>query len=427
MRIQDIVNGADDQDDPANSWEREIERTWDAVLSEDSKGKLKSIKIAHQRQMRKRMKVSSDETVEKGMVRYLNLIIDFSEAMNDRDLKPTRKLATQKFVTSFIKEYFDQNPISQLGLIIGYNKIAQKITELSGNPLQQNRVLRDATNKHLHHGGEFSLQNALEYALASLKQIPPYGSREILVIVGSLSTCDPGDIYETIAKIKANKIRASVIGLAAQTYVCKHLTEATDGRHDVIMSQGHFQEVLMSHVKPHIIHSSQRVQRRWIRMGFPKKRTLNFPTICQCHKEFKYTGYFCPKCKSKSCELPTDCEVCGRTLVSSSHLARCYHHLFPTTAYEEINPDLPEEKMDQKNGARPEHNGSTLKLTERWTGHCFGCQDKLDTNECVVVQCPKCMQRFCVPCDLYIHESLHNCPGCLSTTTSGNNNKDVKR
>ena len=45
------------------------------------------------------------------------------------------------------------------------------------------------------------------------------------------------------------------------------------------------------------------------------------------------------------------------------------------------------------------------------------------TSECIkvflcyfssfqVYSCPKCSQRFCLDCDLYIHETLHNCPGC---------------
>lgn len=32
----------------------------------------------------------------------------------------------------------------------------------------------------------------------------------------------------------------------------------------------------------------------------------------------------------------------------------------------------------------------------------------------ISVTCPKCKQQFCLDCDIYIHESLHNCPGCES-------------
>ena len=29
-----------------------------------------------------------------------------------------------------------------------------------------------------------------------------------------------------------------------------------------------------------------------------------------------------------------------------------------------------------------------------------------------MVRCGECKQLFCYDCDLYIHETLHNCPGC---------------
>lgn len=46
--------------------------------------------------------------------------------------------------------------------------------------------------------GEPSLQNGLELAMKSLKMLPTHASREILIIMGSLTTCDPNDISKTI-------------------------------------------------------------------------------------------------------------------------------------------------------------------------------------------------------------------------------------
>lgn len=53
-------------------------------------------------------------------------------------------------------------------------------------------------------------------ACTSLRAVPEYGNREVVVIYSSLSTCDPGDIHETIAKLKKHKVRASVVGLGAE-------------------------------------------------------------------------------------------------------------------------------------------------------------------------------------------------------------------
>lgn len=51
---------------------------------------------------------------------------------------------------------------------------------------------------------------------------------------------------------------------------------------------------------------------------------------------------------------------------------------------------------------------------------CFGCirplapleGQSLAEEPGVVVRCSECSRVFCFDCDAYIHESLHNCPGC---------------
>lgn len=75
-----------------------------------------------------------------GMMRHLYIIVDCSDAMLDQDLKPTRQLCTAKLLEGFIDEFFDQNPISQMGLIAMRNKRAEKLTELAGNPKKHIKV-----------------------------------------------------------------------------------------------------------------------------------------------------------------------------------------------------------------------------------------------------------------------------------------------
>lgn len=116
--------------------------------------------------------------------------------MSLQDLKPTRLLCTLKFLETFIEEYFDENPTSQIGLISMKNKRAEKITDMSGSGKKYSKVLEDLSKLNLV--GEPSLQNGLELALDSLKIIPSHASREILVIIGNLTICDPSDIHQTI-------------------------------------------------------------------------------------------------------------------------------------------------------------------------------------------------------------------------------------
>ncbi len=50
---------------------------------------------------------------------------------------------------------------------------------------------------------------------------------------------------------------------------------------------------------------------------------------------------------------------------------------------------------------------------------CYACSADLmpqgvleQADAGVVVRCTECNLFFCYDCDSYIHESLHNCPGC---------------
>lgn len=67
------------------------------------------------------------------MMRHLYIIVDCTENMSQQDLKPTRLMCTLKLLEMFIEEFFDQNPISQLGIIAMKNKRAEKLTELAGS------------------------------------------------------------------------------------------------------------------------------------------------------------------------------------------------------------------------------------------------------------------------------------------------------
>ena len=66
----------------------------------------------------------------------------------------------------------------------------------SGNPrrhITALQKLKDRVNQ-----GEPSLQNSLELAMQTLRHMPSHASREVLAIFGSLTTCDPGDILQTV-------------------------------------------------------------------------------------------------------------------------------------------------------------------------------------------------------------------------------------
>ena len=65
--------------------------------------------------------------------------------------------------------------------------------------------------------------------------MPTHTSREVLILMGSLTTCDPSDIHQTITSLCLQNIRCSVIGLAAEIRVCQTLAKQTKGVYDVLL------------------------------------------------------------------------------------------------------------------------------------------------------------------------------------------------
>ena len=67
---------------------------------------------------------------------------------------------------------------------------------------------------------------------------------QVVAIMGSLTTCDPGDIHNTIQACKTANVRCSVISLAAEVRVYKKLAKDTDGVFSVILDDVHLRDLL---------------------------------------------------------------------------------------------------------------------------------------------------------------------------------------
>lgn len=388
----------------AYSWTKEYEKTWEAV-EEGVDGTLQSTLNMLGYHAKRRKLLEKPVNIKLGMMRHLFLIIDMSKSMQAQDLKPTRLQSSCKLLEYFVDEYFDQNPISQMGIIVTKNKKAEKISELGGNPKRHIKILQSLKSKDCD--GEPSIYNSLDLASQVLKHMPSHGSREILIIFSSISTCDPHGISSVIEVLQMNNIRVSVVGLSAEVFICKKICKMTVGKYNVVMDETHFKDILTQHLSPPA--ATVNSESSLIRMGFPHhqiSKTSNQEMVsqCMCHlgskttkKGLSMTGYFCPNCKSKYCELPIECKICGLTLVSAPHLARSYHHLFPLPRFTEI-----------------------LASQNTLSNCCYSCQKKIIEKN--VYKCEVCWKLFCIDCDLFIHEVLHTCPGCASSRQTQQNN-----
>lgn len=63
----------------------------------------------------------------------------------------------------------------------------------------------------------------------NVRDLPGHVSKETLTVMSSLSSCDPGNIFNTFEQLKVQSIRCSVVGLSAELFACRKLAELTSG------------------------------------------------------------------------------------------------------------------------------------------------------------------------------------------------------
>jgi transcription initiation factor TFIIH subunit 2 len=352
--------------------------------------------------------------LQRGIIRHLILVLDLSSAMSEKDLRPTRYLLMIRYAQDFVTEFFEQNPISQLGVIGMRDGLAVRISNMSGNPTDHTSAiqkLRESEPK-----GHPSLQNALDMSRAALFHAPSHGTRETLIIFGALLSADPGDIHTTITSLIADNIRVSIIGLAAQVAICRELVSRTndgdEGGYGVTLNEQHFHELLMAATTPPVTHSATEAASSLLMMGFPSRVVEPVASFCACHSKLTKGGYLCSRCSSKVCSLPAECPACGLTLILSTHLARSYHHLFPLVNWVEVSWKLARKSVQCFACQAP---FPTVPAREEWA--------KWEIPKGISVsgryECTVCREHFCIDCDVFAHEVVHNCPGCQSGSHVG--------
>ncbi|PHH78688.1 hypothetical protein CDD82_2911 [Ophiocordyceps australis] len=411
------------------AWEKS-KRSWETNLpDEDDDGVLKLTALEAER----RRRLLRDTTpVQRGIMRHMVLVIDMSFAMADKDMLPTRYRVTLGYAAAFVEDYFEQNPISQLAIVGTRDGIAVRISELGGNPAEHLERLRTLEDQEPQ--GNPSLQNALEMCRSALLHAPSHGTREVLVIYGALLSRDPGDIYETISSLVADRIRVSMVGMSAEVFICAQLCARTNDGHDghyrVAMDEVHLRELFLAATTPPITRSAH--------VGPPSLHMVGFPSLtiepagalafCACHNRPCREGYACTRCCARVCRLPAECPICGLTLILSTNLARSYHHLFPLRNWVEVSwadaarstvcfacqcpfPDA-SSRLSRSHAPADAHAQDASKHPQR--PDALAQSMPKGVSESGRYACQICACHFCIDCDVYAHQVLHNCPGCQS-------------
>jgi transcription initiation factor TFIIH subunit 2 len=420
------------------AWEKAYERTWESVI-EDEEGFLQVDSISRRRDEKAVRNASSSNAISSvlGLLRHVFIILDVSKAMLASDYKPTRAEAVRVAVKDFIKEFFDENPISSLGIIVTKDSQAVQISEMSFNPkrhldnideffnpLSSNSSQKGPSILSSTPSGEMTIQGSIEMALKILSFIPSYGTREIIFIHGAHSTCDVGNIYDTILWLKKSNVQVSVCSLPGEVYIASLIAKETRGKYFVPENYDALYKFLLLLCKPLPKSSYQNEIEGAFKMfhvGFPQL-LMNDPGLCVCHNQLRDRAYVCPRCNSRQCEIPNACSICSLQLIAAPQLARSYHHLFPVPMYYELlgsNAEItiaPISRISVQNqgtdGDREnEKTEQAMETISDSSTSCTGCTNPLLSNQPRYL-CPYCRLAFCVDCDEFIHNVLHNCPGC---------------
>ena len=259
----------------------------------------------------------------------------------------------------------------------------------------------------------------MEDASADLiSHAPSHGTREVLIIYGALLSSDPGDIHETISNLITDRIRVSIVGLSAQVAICADLCSRTnagdESYYNVAMDEVHYRELFLAATTPPVTRTAEQSTASLLMMGFPSRTLVpgGATSLCACHNKPFREGYLCTRCGSRVCRLPAECPACSLTLILSTHLARSYHHLFPLRNWVEVSwanaaqsvacfscltpfPETPKAKPSEQGGKEERTAAKGVSESGRYA-------------------CEVCHQHFCIDCDVFAHEVIHNCPGCQS-------------
>ncbi|EKD00781.1 component of RNA polymerase transcription factor TFIIH, Ssl1p [Trichosporon asahii var. asahii CBS 8904] len=355
-----------------NAWEETYKRSWDVVREDETGG----------------LQAAVDQLIARG--RRKRAVATITSAAHVRRRRPLglderQGLPSHPYLRSFVIEWFDQNPLGQIGIILLRNRLAQTLVPMCGNPQEIIEALAD--KRKLEPAGEPSLQNGLVMARGGMSHLPSTSSLEVLVLFSAISTADPDgsmNIHQVLDELVSARVRVTIISLSAEIKICKQIAERTGGRFGVAIDEDHYKELLWETIPPpaqtitapvtaNVREALARGGRQapgapkrppplgdLLVMGFPTRLPGAGESFCACHGLLKRGGYMCPRCGAKLCDVPTDCEVCGLMVVSSPHLARSFWLLFPVSKYDTL--------------------GRGVLTKEAVRAECFGCDAPFPTS-----------------------------------------------
>ena len=364
-----------------HSWVQWYQKSW-LEIEEGDNGRLINPEEETQRYVRSyRPAASAGMALKKGLIRFLYIVVDYSQAMRESDYKPNRAEFIISELTEFLAKFFAANPLSYVSIVAMRNGDASFVTRMNGQPNFQIKNLKQFVHAN-PPAGACSLVKAFGLILrSSTAEMPQYASREVVVLWGSLSSVDPVETpIVPFLTDQLSGVNTTVLSLSPEVFAVRKIASAN--QFHVALNATGFRARLAELLTP---KENSAVKPIYIKMGFPVKTFDQSKLVkCCCHKDLHNGLYVCPQCGAFVCEIPTNCPVCRLTLVDRDMLARVHRLLY----------DMP-----------PYHPADDVSTK------CKGCEEPFSQGG---AQCAECSDEYCYACDVFNHEQLKHCPGCLT-------------
>ncbi|KAH7393043.1 hypothetical protein BKA66DRAFT_487078 [Pyrenochaeta sp. MPI-SDFR-AT-0127] len=366
-----------------HAWETEYSRTVEKTIQPADDGTLEQ-SVQEREEERKRKRLRKDtKPFQRGIIRHVVLVLDLSEAMLEKDMRPNRYIAMINYAQDYVREFFEQNPISQMSVLGMHDGLAERTGTGEGDIVSY--------TKSWHTGGDCGV---------------------------------------------------CIIGMSARLKICTEIVTRTNAgdasEYTIATDQEMLKELLLATTTPPVIRQAAvepagptpESTAALMMMGFPSRVVEDHLTMCACHGNLTMGGYTCSRCSAKVCSLPITCPSCQLTLLLSTHLARSYHHLFPLRNWSTVSWSRAREKgskecvgclarfsvppiSDKEQRSGIETNG---EMNERRDDED---SEEQKASESGRYECRACEGHFCIDCDMFAHMVLHNCPGCLGRLDPG--------
>lgn len=369
-------------------------RRWEALLDDESMGLMdvggedrgvQGLQPELPSGVRKAEYEEQEGHVRRAVIRHVFLLIDMTDAARQPDYKPRRFEFATAAAQRFVRRFFADHPLAQLGLAILRGGTCEAVAPLGTREAELCSRLQAAAAEGPR--GRMSLGNGLRRVAQGLETAPPYGTKEALLLCASLSTCDPVEslLQEAVSSLKTGTIRLSVVSMSPEFHVLQQACKVTGGNYGVALDPHHYEELLDEHLSaPPCLDGGAKL----VKMGFPQVTNLVAASaMCACHSQVRTRLYVCPQCKTRACEVPSRCSSCELPLASAPLIARTFRHLLPV----------------------PEFKRSKLEVLGPVCCACGAGGEAMRTN----FRCPRCAGLVCGACDDFIHSTLRQCPGCL--------------